>query len=76
MSSDPKLEPKMAPRTPQGIAELFEIARGETDAIRQLTGCVEALHAVQEAKQALMTLTPDEVRAALEHRRLNVGETL
>lgn len=74
MSSDPNQEPKMAPRTPQGIAELVEIAHGEPDAIRQLTGCVEALHAVQEAKQGLMTMTPDEVRAALEHRRLKAGE--
>lgn len=74
MSTDLEPEPGAGSRTPQEIAELFEIARGETDAIRQLTGCVEALHAVQEAKQGLMTMTPDEVRAALEHRRLKAGE--
>jgi hypothetical protein len=74
MSSDLELAPGSGPRSPQEVAKLFEIAHGETDAIRQLNGCVEALHEVQEAKQALMTLTPGEVRAALEHRRLEVGE--
>lgn len=74
MSSDLELAPGSGRRSPQEIAKLFEIARGETDTIRQLNGCVEALHEAQEAKQALMTLTPEEVRAALEHRRPKVGE--
>jgi len=56
-------------RTPQEIARLFEIAGRETDAIRQLSGCVEQLHEAQAAKQALKGLTPAEVRAALEYRR-------
>jgi hypothetical protein len=74
MSSDLELEPGAGRRSPQEVAKLFEIAHGETDTIRQLNGCVEALHEAKEAKQALMTLTPEEVRAALEHRRLNAGE--
>lgn len=74
MSSDLELEQGSGPRSPQEVAALFEIARGETAAIRLLDGCVEAMHDVQEAKQALMTLTPEEVRAALEHRRLKVGK--
>jgi hypothetical protein len=57
------------PRTPEEIAELFAIAGRETEAIKQLTGCVEQLHEVQAAKQQLSTLTPTEVRAALEYRR-------
>ena len=47
-------------RTPEEIAERFTIAGRETEAIKQLTGCVE---------QQLSTLTPTEVRAALEYRR-------
>ena len=62
------------PRTPQEIADLFTIAGRETEAIQQLTGCVEQLHEVQAANRELVTLTPAEVRAALEFRRENVGE--
>lgn len=61
-------------RSPQEIAELFEIAGRETDAIRQLSGCVAQLHEVEAAKQTLKALTPAEVRAALEHRRLSQHE--
>ena len=57
------------PGTPEVIAELFPIAGRETEAIKQLTGCVEQLHEVQAAKQQLSTLTPAEVRAALEYGR-------
>ncbi|WP_067429023.1 hypothetical protein [Nocardioides jensenii] len=63
-----------APRTPAQIAELFTIAGRETDAITQLTGCVEQLYVVQAAKRDLAGLTPDEVRAALEFRWSGVGE--
>ncbi|MDN5898551.1 MAG: hypothetical protein L0H74_00610 [Brachybacterium sp.] len=63
-------------RSPAEIAELFEIASGETDAIRQLSGCVDQLHEVQAAKRALTTLSAAEVRTALEHRRqVNTGGT-
>ena len=62
------------PRTPEEIAELFAIAGRETEAIEQLTGCVAQLHEVQAAKAQLATLTPAEVRAALEFRRGTLGE--
>ena len=60
------VKPMTNPRTPQEIAELFTIAGRETEAIQQLTGCVEQLHEVQAAKRELASLTPAEVRAALE----------
>ena len=63
-----------ATRTPEEIAELFAIAGRETEAIEQLTGCVEQLHEVQAAKAELASLTPAEVRAALEFRRAGLGE--
>ncbi len=61
-------------RTPDQIAELFAIAGREIEAIEQLTGCVAQLHEVQAAKAQLATLTPAEVRAALEFRRGTLGE--
>jgi hypothetical protein len=61
-------------RTPEQIAELFAIAGRETEAIEQLTGCVAQLHEVQAAKAQLASLTPAEVRAALEFRRGILGE--
>ena len=61
-------------RTPKQIAELFAIAGREIEAIEQLTGCVAQLHEVQAAKAQLATLTPAEVRAALEFRRGTLGE--
>ena len=61
-------------RTPEQIAELFAIAGREIEAIEQLTGCVARLHDVQAAKAQLATLTPAEVRAALEFRRGTLGE--
>ena len=64
------------PRTPEQTAELFTIAACEIEAIEQLTGCVVQLHEVQAAKAQLATLTPAEVRAALEFRRGAVGEAL
>jgi hypothetical protein len=61
-------------RTPEKIAELFAIAGREIEAIEQLTGCVAQLHEVQAAKVELASLTPAEVRAALEFRRGGIGE--
>jgi hypothetical protein len=61
-------------RSPQEVAELFELAGRETEAIRQLGGCVTDLVEVQAAKESLKALTPAEVWAALEYRRLNVSE--
>ena len=61
-------------RTPEQVAELFAIAGREIEAIEQLTGCVAQLHEVQAAKAQLATLTPAEVRAALEFRRGTIGE--
>lgn len=62
-------------RSPEEIAELFDLVGRETEAIRQLTGCVEQLHEVQAAKKALAGLSPGEVRAALAYRRLAAGES-
>ncbi|MDO9494748.1 MAG: hypothetical protein Q7J48_03515 [Nocardioides sp.] len=61
-------------RTPEQVAELFAIAGREIEAIEQLTGCVAHLHEVQAAKAELASLTPAEVRAALEFRRGGIGE--
>ncbi|GAA1519421.1 hypothetical protein GCM10009788_24200 [Nocardioides humi] len=61
-------------RTPEQVAELFTIAGREIEAIEQLTGCVAQLHEVQAAKAQLASLTPAEVRAALEFRRGTIGE--
>ena len=61
-------------RSPEEIAELFTIAGRETDAIKQLTGCVEQLHEVQAAKEQASSLTSTEVRAALEYRRAGLQE--
>ena len=61
-------------RKPEEIAELFAIAGRETEAIEQLTGCVAQLHEVVAAMAQLATLTPAEVRAALEFRRGTLGE--
>jgi hypothetical protein len=61
-------------RSPEDIAELFDVVGREPEAIRQLTGWVEELHEVQAAKQALSELTPAEVRAALEYRRTMAGD--
>ena len=61
-------------RTPEQVAELFAIAGREFEAIEQLTGRVAQLHEVRAAKAQLSTLTPAEVRAALEFRRGTLGE--
>jgi hypothetical protein len=64
-------------RSPQDIAELFEIAGSEGKAIRELSGCVARLSRVQAAKEALQALSPAEVREALisrHHRQL--GQSL
>lgn len=60
-------------RTTEDIAQLFEVARGEQEAIRQLDGCVQRLHQVQAAKAALTALSAVELRAALESRRATLG---
>lgn len=60
-------------RSADEIAELFEVAGREGEAIRQLGGCVALFDEVQRAKEALMRLSPAEVRAGLERRRLALG---
>lgn len=72
-----KFEPehKTVARSTEEIAELFDVIRGEAETIRQLSGCVENFHTVQAAKRALLGVTPAEVRAALEHRRLVSSES-
>jgi hypothetical protein len=57
-------------RSPEEIAELFEIAGREGEAIRQLSSWFTELLEVQAAKDSLTALTPAEVLAALEYRRL------
>ncbi|GAB2863535.1 hypothetical protein [Nocardioides pacificus] len=61
-------------RTPAQVAKLFAIAGSEIEAIEQLTGCLALLHEVQAAKAQLATLSPAEVRTALEFRRDTLGE--
>lgn len=56
-------------RSPEEIAELFDIVGRESSTIRQLSGCVEQLLEVESAKESLKTLTSAEVRAALRYRR-------
>lgn len=56
-------------RSPEEIAELFDIVGRESSTIRQLSGCVEQLLEVESAKLSLKTLTSAEVRAALQYRR-------
>lgn len=58
------------PRSHEQIAELFQIASRETDAIRRLSGCVKQLQQAQEAKHTLATLSPGEIRGAIELRKL------
>lgn len=57
------------------IATLFDVVGRESEAIRQLSGCVEDLRAVQAAKYTLSTVSPAQVRAALEYRRATVSES-
>ncbi len=61
-------------RSTEQIAQLFEIASKEDEAIRQLGGCVALFDEVQRAKDALKRLSPAEVRSALEYRRLALGD--
>lgn len=68
-------EQKEVAKSTEEIAELFDRIAGETETIRLLSGCVQSLHAVQAAKQALLAVTPAEVRAALEHRRMLLSES-
>lgn len=58
-------------RTPQDTTELFDVARGQGEAIRQLSGRVAQLTRVQAANQALAKLSPAEVREALMDRHNN-----
>lgn len=51
------------------ISEFFDIAGRETEVIAGLSGGMDQLRAVQVAKHALATLSPAEVRAAMEYRR-------
>ena len=68
-------EHKTVAKSTEEIAELFDVIGGETETIRQLRGCVEDLHTVQAAKRALVSVSPAEVRAALEYRRAVLGES-
>ena len=60
-------------RSTADIAQLFDVAGREEEAIRQLDGCMARLHEVQRAKAALKTLSASELRAALEFRRAALG---
>lgn len=66
---------QMRHRSPEEIAGLFDVVGRESETIRQLSGCVEDLREVQAAKQALLTVSPAQVRAALEYRRATVSES-
>ena len=51
------------------IAYLFEVAGTEGETIQALDGCLVRLRAVQDAKQALLALSPADIRAAVVFRR-------
>lgn len=62
------IEPEDDPTTTASqaeIAELIEITRSEDEALNQLNNCVAQLCRVQAAKEALLQLSPAELRAAL-----------
>lgn len=54
--------------SPKDSVELFEIARSEGHAFRQLSGCLAQLSRVQDAKESLQTLSAAELREALIYR--------
>jgi len=55
------------------IAQLFDVAGRQDEAIRRLDGCMTALHEVQQAKAALKRATACELRAALKLGRQGLG---
>lgn len=57
------------PRSTAEVADLFDVAGDEDEAISELDGCVARLRQVQAAKLALADLSGTELRAALELRR-------
>lgn len=62
------------PQEPGQIAELFERAGLEDEAIRALRAGFADLLKVHDAKQSIKALTPTEVRAFIEYRRTDLGE--
>jgi len=60
--------PVPAVRTVQEVAQLFEVAGREADALRLLDDGVAQLHEIARANSALAQLSGSELRAALEVR--------
>jgi hypothetical protein len=51
------------------IAYLFEVAGTEGETLQALDGCLARLRAIQDAKQALLALSPADIREAVLFRR-------
>lgn len=73
--NQPDARPTAEDLGPADILALFDVARSEAGTIEQLSGCVEQLSLVQEAKRQLAGLSPAQVRSALELRRHSTGLT-
>lgn len=58
---------------PAQIEELFAIAGKEDEAITRLRAGLADLLEVQEAKQSIKALTPGEVKAFIQYRRIASG---
>lgn len=59
---------------PEEIADLFEVAGMEQQAIAEMDVCWEKLRASHRAKDRLQHLTPSEVRDAIASSRQVLGE--
>ncbi|MCW2737799.1 hypothetical protein [Nocardioides sp.] len=60
---------RSAARSPEGVAELLEIAASEALVIRHLTDCLEQLTQAHAAQRELSELTSAEVQDAVARRR-------
>jgi hypothetical protein len=55
------------------LARLVREARDEDAAVAELEGCVQRLRRAREAKTTLATLPAEQLRAALQLRRVELG---
>lgn len=59
---------------PVEVARLFDVAAGESEALRVLDRAHALLHEIEDAKQRLTEVPPRDIRAALEYRhRVRTG---
>ncbi|MER7070653.1 hypothetical protein [Terrabacter sp. NPDC000476] len=55
---------------PRDTEHLMDLASTEVATLDELAACVEGLHEVQRAKEALSRLDSDELRRVLDARRM------